>query len=665
MTSVFEDFRISFLNVKNLKANLTYASYLACDSDVLYLSELWCKQNEINLVKNLSTENKGKNVLFKSDMDSNYSRGRPFGGQAWILNKTLNIINHEFFNRHLSYVHLKKNGIEYMLVGVYMPFDNSKKRDDSLSSFELNLSLISTLIEKAKTLNLPIFIVGDFNADPKRTNRFDKILKEFIANLNTDSLVSNFPQSINYTFSAINNQNTINATIDHAFFIPGNNDQIVIKNCQILDDVANMSDHNAISITCKIKSLKITPEPPKILKPFKILNFNNPDIVKFYNSAIDTLLDSSNDCLPGPNNLDPQKSIDNFHIFISETVGKAESETITYQQIINNKPSISHNKTNAKKSWFSPELKNIKTQILELKKNPIFASNAIIQKEISNLKKKFRKIQRQNIYLLEQKELNKFESLARKKDKPKFWKFIKSKRKSRSNEKEVTSSPQNLFDHYSKFFFEKYTNLSKEQIEIEKEVNEMSKNYKKPEKLPFFTLDQLDMILKNLKSSNVRGHDSISYSLLKNITSIKFKLLLLDFFNQFLITGTIPSKLNYSLIKPILKDQNKSTDDKNNIRPLSISNSLAQIFERLILINSPLLNKSHKNQFGFKIITSCNHAIFTLKETIIHYTKNKSACRLASLDAEKAFDKVWRSGLFYKANNKLDPNFLVSTEKIL
>jgi hypothetical protein len=30
---------------------------------------------------------------------------------------------------------------------------------------------------------------------------------------------------------------------------------------------------------------------------------------------------------------------------------------------------------------------------------------------------------------------------------------------------------------------------------------------------------------------------------------------------------------------------------------------------------------------------------------------------LASLDAEKAFDKVWRAGLFYKATKKLDPTF--------
>ena len=63
MTSMMEDVRLSFLNVKNLKANLAYASHLARESDILYLSELWCKQNEINIVKSLSTKEKSKNIL--------------------------------------------------------------------------------------------------------------------------------------------------------------------------------------------------------------------------------------------------------------------------------------------------------------------------------------------------------------------------------------------------------------------------------------------------------------------------------------------------------------------------------------------------------------------------------------------------------------------------
>ena len=73
----------------------------------------------------------------------------------------------------------------------------------------------------------------------------------------------------------------------------------------------------------------------------------------------------------------------------------------------------------------------------------------------------------------------------------------------------------------------------------------------------------------------------------------------------------------------------------------------------MILFSSTELLKIHKNQFGFKKNTSCNHAIFVDKETVLNYTENKSGCRIASLDAEKAFDKVWKYGLFFKFSNKL------------
>ena len=81
------------------------------------------------------------------------------------------------------------------------------------------------------------------------------------------------------------------------------------------------------------------------------------------------------------------------------------------------------------------------------------------------------------------------------------------------------------------------------------------------------------------------------------------------------------------------------------------------MFEKLILIYSPKLKITHKNQFGFRQKTSCNHALFALKENILNYTKNQSGIKIVSLDAEIAFDKVRRDGLFFKLINKMDYTF--------
>ena len=52
-----------------------------------------------------------------------------------------------------------------------------------------------------------------------------------------------------------------------------------------------------------------------------------------------------------------------------------------------------------------------------------------------------------------------------------------------------------------------------------------------------------------------------------------------------------------------------------------------------------------------------------MKETILNYVEKKQGCKIASLDAEKAFDKVWRDGLFFKLVNKLDLTHWVILKK--
>ena len=112
----------------------------------------------------------------------------------------------------------------------------------------------------------------------------------------------------------------------------------------------------------------------------------------------------------------------------------------------------------------------------------------------------------------------------------------------------------------------------------------------------------------------------------------KFGLLncLTLFFNHLVESNNIPSLLNVSIIKPILKDNKKDSNDINNIRPISISNCFAQILEKLIILSSPQMLKTHKNQFGFKKHTSCNHAIFVLKETISRYLDGGSSLTIAN-----------------------------------
>ncbi len=116
-----------------------------------------------------------------------------------------------------------------------------------------------------------------------------------------------------------------------------------------------------------------------------------------------------------------------------------------------------------------------------------------------------------------------------------------------------------------------------------------------------------------------------------------------------------PSNLNIGKIIPIIKDEKGSNQNINNVRPLTISDCLSNIFEH-IMINE--IEKEHtvpKLQFGFRASSSCNHAIFVLSELIKHnkcLKKNTYAC---VIDASKAFDKVDRASLLCKLIGKMNP----------
>ena len=93
--------------------------------------------------------------------------------------------------------------------------------------------------------------------------------------------------------------------------------------------------------------------------------------------------------------------------------------------------------------------------------------------------------------------------------------------------------------------------------------------------------------------------------------------------------------------------------NKDKYRPISVSTALALVYERLILSKVELTRDISDNQFGYKPYTSCKHAYFVANETIQFFTSGKSSLNLVSLDATKAFDKLWRAGLFYKLKDKI------------
>ncbi|CAF1048585.1 unnamed protein product, partial [Brachionus calyciflorus] len=93
--------------------------------------------------------------------------------------------------------------------------------------------------------------MGDFNADFFRKNPLDLIIQKFIK----DHSLTPFDclQTQKATFSylkELKKRDNHMAFLDHVLII--NFDKVLSPHCNIIDDVANLSDHRALTITFQI-----------------------------------------------------------------------------------------------------------------------------------------------------------------------------------------------------------------------------------------------------------------------------------------------------------------------------------------------------------------------------------------------------------------------------
>ena len=105
----------------------------------------------------------------------------------------------------------------------------------------------------------------------------------------------------------------------------------------------------------------------------------------------------------------------------------------------------------------------------------------------------------------------------------------------------------------------------------------------------------------------------------------------------------MPFHFNVAIMIPIVKDHKKDCNDPNNLRPISISDAISNIFEMILLVELDRNCDDGLKQFGFKSKSSCNHAAICLMELIRYAQIKNLTLYTASLDASKAFDKVVRA----------------------
>ena len=126
-------------------------------------------------------------------------------------------------------------------------------------------------------------------------------------------------------------------------------------------------------------------------------------------------------------------------------------------------------------------------------------------------------------------------------------------------------------------------------------------------------------------------------------------------FNSFMQHGFVPSHFLLGTITPIVKDSRGDINSVDNYRGITLCGVFSHMFENALRRKFGHFIVSDDLQFGFKPKHSTNHAMFTLKTCVNHFTKRDSNVYVAFLDYSKAFDTISHSGLFLKLMEKNVP----------
>jgi hypothetical protein len=632
--------KIGSLNTHGIKGNLYYVEKICSTNnlDLIFICEHWLNTGYNNII-NVSNYN----VDIHSSMDNLNHTGRPYGGLMYVSKKNIKILSCEFLNDNVSILKIIKKGIEICIIGIYLTFNNSTKKN--FLEFQAQLQLVKQLCDE----NPYHIIIGDFNTDlKKKNNNYSKLLNEFL-NDTSGTLVSKDMSTIDYTYMNSNKR----SFIDHA--IIGNQ---LLNNCnshkfQVYHDTDNCSDHAFIELSLEINnSIPFSPKPvlsENNITPY-IFNWKNKKKCIQYNNMVSYHLSKIN------LNLELLKTdynsnkylIDDFYNNICKIILYA------YTKIATNHENIDKSK---KCNWWSYELSQLKKLKNEAKMAYMTNNSPDDLIRVKKYKSHFRKLQRKNMSLYQDNKFKKIDNLINCGNHNEFWKKLATFKNDKNKDKLSCDEINELLKLYQNIFYKEY-NLSQEQWQIKNSVisyeKECHKAYNHME-IGMVTENEVFECINQMKSTNSCGFDGLSSNMLKNASSNILCQQLCILLNAILTYKHIPSNFNTTIIVPLIKNKTIKKFLASNFRPLSISNPFAQIFERIILDRSPLLLETDSNQFGYKKGSGIStiQPLYILKELIALHKDKMTPFYIASLDAEKAFDTVWRDGLYHKIKCKM------------
>ena len=348
----------------------------------------------------------------------------------------------------------------------------------------------------------------------------------------------------------------------------------------------------------------------------KLINYRNELNIDI--QTVDTLLDDLN------------------HIYVTSASQTFGTYTIKDK-------SKSKDNENKNKPWFDQDCKNARQSYRKSKRHYKANNSEQNRHNMIQLEKDYKEVM-DDKYKLYCKKLSDEAHNASSDDPKRFWKMLGSHKRKRQPNIDIDS----LYD----FFKDLNSNNVIDNVDDFINENNAEQNINEHINGPI-TQDEIKLCIKNLKNEKACSDDEIINEYIKS-TSELFLKIYESLFNIVFDNGVLPNCWLSGTIKPIYKNKGDQNNPKN-YRPITIVSCLGKLFTAIL--NKRLNDFSDnfeilkENQTGFRKSYSTLDNVFSIYSVfqLLKIKKKKLFC--AFIDFEKAFDKVWRNGLFHKLLN--------------
>ena len=300
------------------------------------------------------------------------------------------------------------------------------------------------------------------------------------------------------------------------------------------------------------------------------------------------------------------------------------------------------------KPWFNDECKAKRKQFHKSRKKYSFMKN-VENRNLLNAHSKEYKYTLNKNYKKYQSDIERDLREKSKTDPKSLWKLLKKmsgeNRKSKSSD---NIDIKNFFEYFKKLNSNDFSD-DDETVDIDDHSLDIFNEILNSE----ITSEEIIEAVKRVKNNKASGIDDIMNEHLKSTLDCLIPVYL-KLFNLILDSGKIPESWLTGIVKPIFKNKGDPTDP-DCYRAITLVSNLGKVFTGIL--NTRLNKLSDEvdlitaSQAGFRKGYSTTDNIFILHALISLYLSMGKKLYCSFIDFKKAFDTVWRVGLWRKLQN--------------